>query len=65
MTQQELADKAAITEAVHNWGLWRDTGRWQALRDLYTSDAQVHTTWFVGSAAEFVELGRASCRERV
>lgn len=48
-------DKAAVREAVENWALWRDTGRWDALLRLYTSDAIVHTTWFVGSAREFVE----------
>jgi ketosteroid isomerase-like protein len=52
------ADKAAIREAVENWALYRDTGRWEALLALYTADAIVHTTWFVGSAREFVERGK-------
>ena len=52
------ADKAAIREAVENWALYRDTGRWEALLRLYTPDAIVHTTWFVGSAREFVERGK-------
>jgi ketosteroid isomerase-like protein len=52
------ADKAAIREAVENWALYRDTGRWDALLRLYTPDAIVHTTWFVGSAREFVERGK-------
>jgi ketosteroid isomerase-like protein len=51
-------DKAAIREAVENWALYRDTGRWDALLRLYTPDAIVHTTWFVGPAREFVERGK-------
>jgi SnoaL-like domain len=47
--------RAVIREAVENWALWRDTGRWRELRALYTADAVVHTTWFVGAASEFVE----------
>ena len=52
------ADKAAIRETVENWALYRDTGRWEALLRLYTPDAIVHTTWFVGPAREFVERGK-------
>jgi hypothetical protein len=51
-------DKAAIREAVENWALYRDTGRWDSLLRLYTPDAIVHTTWFVGPAREFVERGK-------
>lgn len=51
-------DKAAIREAVENWALYRDTGRWDELLRLYTPDAIQHTTWFVGSAKEFVERGK-------
>jgi hypothetical protein len=46
---------AVIREAVESWALWRDTGRWRELRALYTADALVHTTWFVGAASEFVD----------
>ena len=52
---QGLADRAAIADAVANWGLWRDTGRWELLRSLYTPDAIMHTTWFVGPAREFID----------
>jgi SnoaL-like domain len=47
--------RGLIREAVGNWALWRDAGRWQELRALYTDDAVVHTTWFVGPASEFVD----------
>src|SRR5476651_192569 len=52
---QDLIDRAAITRAVNDWGLWRDTGRWERLRALYAPDATMHTTWFAGPANEFVD----------
>lgn len=52
---QTLLDRAAITQVVQDWGLARDAGRWDRLRSLYTPDATMHTTWFVGSASEFVD----------
>ncbi len=55
MTARELSDNAAIVAAVTHWALWRDTGRWEKLRALYTGDAIQHTTWFVGPAREFVD----------
>lgn len=51
----DLLDRASITEVVQDWGMARDEGRWDRLRACYTTDAVMHTTWFVGSAAEFVE----------
>ena len=58
----EWLDRAAITQVVQDWGLARDDGRWDQLRACYTSDAVMHTTWFVGSAAEFVERSIAASR---
>jgi len=55
MSEAQLADRFAIINAVANWALWRDTGRWDKLRTLYTEDAVQHTTWFVGPAREFIE----------
>lgn len=59
---QDLLDRAAITQVVQDWGLARDTGRWDELRSFYTPDARMHTTWFVGSAVEFVERSVAAAR---
>ena len=47
---------------VQDWGLARDDGRWDQLRACYTPDAVMHTTWFVGAAAEFVERSTAAAR---
>jgi hypothetical protein len=50
----DMLDHAAITRVVNDWGLFRDTGRWDRLRALFTADATMATTWFSGSAEEFV-----------
>ena len=31
MTSERLGDRPAIVEAVANWALWRDTGRWDKI----------------------------------
>jgi hypothetical protein len=54
-----MHDRAAIMDAVANWALWRDTGRWEKLASLYTPEAIQHTTWFVGPAAQFIERIRS------
>lgn len=53
-----LLDRAAITQVVHDWGLARDTGRWAQLASFHAPDGIVQTTWFVGSATEFVARSR-------
>lgn len=50
--------RAAITRLVQDWGLWRDTCRWQELRDAYTEDATMTTTWFDGKASDFVDASQ-------
>jgi len=61
-TLAQLLDRAAITQVTQEWGIARDAGRWDRLRACYTSDAVMHTTWFVGPAAEFVERSMAAAR---
>jgi hypothetical protein len=56
MSSQRIGDRSEIVDAVANWALWRDTGRWDKLANLYTPDAIQHTTWFVGPASEFIRL---------
>ena len=58
----EWLDRAAITQVVQDWGLARDDGRWDMLRACYTSDAVMHTTWFIGPASEFVERSMAAAQ---
>ena len=58
LNTMEAADRAAIGDALQNWGLFRDRGDWDALRGLYTPDATMQTTWLDGTAAEFVDISR-------
>jgi SnoaL-like protein len=62
MNLQSLLDRAAIREAIESWGLYRDAGRWDQLRALYSADGTMQTSWFDGSAAEFVERSMESAR---
>lgn len=50
----ELLDRSRISQLLCGWGLWRDTCNWARLIDCYTADARMLTTWFDGSAADFV-----------
>ena len=59
----DLIDRAAITRVVNDWGLWRDTGRWDRLRAVYAPGATMHTTWFAGPADEFVDRSIEAMRK--
>ena len=59
----QLLDRAAITDLVQRWGLARDVGRWEELRAMFTADGIMHTTWFVGSADEFVRRSMEAARK--
>lgn len=51
----ELLDRAEITRVVNDWGLFRDTNRWDQLRALFAPDAIMRTTWCDCSADTFVD----------
>ena len=55
LEMRALVDRAEIMQVVQDWALCRDTGRWDQLRRAYTPDATMHTTWFVGTAGDFVD----------
>ena len=59
---QLLLDRAAIREAIENWGLYRDAGRWDELRALYSRDGTMQTSWSDGRAVEFVERSMESAK---
>ena len=53
-----LKDKLEISELVRLERFWRDQLEWDKLMDCFTEDATVCTTWFDGSAREFVDASR-------
>ena len=48
-------EQDAIRTVIAEWALARDTGQWERLRSLYAPGATMQTTWFEGSAEEFIE----------
>jgi hypothetical protein len=50
-----VMEREEIRRVIAEWALCRDTGRWEKLRSLYAPGATMQTTWFDGSAAEFVD----------
>src|ERR1700730_12409036 len=54
----ELIEREAIFDLLRLERFWRDQGEWDKLADCYTEEAHVRTTWFDGSAADFVEASR-------
>jgi hypothetical protein len=54
----ELLEREAIFDLLRLERFWRDQGEWDRLADCYTEDAHVRTTWFDGTARDFVEGSR-------
>jgi hypothetical protein len=50
-----VVERDAIRNAIAEWALARDAGQWERLRSLYAPGATMQTTWFEGSAGEFIE----------
>jgi hypothetical protein len=59
-TPSNLADKIACAELIHDWGSFRDQGRWKELRGTFTPDGHISVSWFRGPFEQFVERCRAS-----
>jgi len=58
----ELLDREAIFDLLRLERFWRDQGEWERLAGCYVEGARVRTTWFDGTAAEFVEASRRMAR---
>lgn len=62
VNKDKLLDQFQIVQLAQNWGNWRDTGKWDELRNCYTPDATMVTSWYNGPASGFLEAsiqGRA------
>ncbi|MEJ7687062.1 MAG: nuclear transport factor 2 family protein [Variovorax sp.] len=57
-----LIARAEIARVTQDWGLARDAGRWKQLHEFFAPDAIMHTTWFVGSASEFIDRSREAAK---
>ena len=47
-----------IRDVVETWAVSRDAGDWDRLRSTWHVDGRMNTTWFRGSASDFVEAAR-------
>jgi SnoaL-like domain len=56
----ESDDKLAIAELIQSWGVYRDQGQWQNLRETFTPDGQISISWFHGPHEQFVERCKAN-----
>jgi hypothetical protein len=50
-----VAEKAAITQVIGEWAIWRDTAEWGKLRACYASDGTMAVSWADVSVTEFIE----------
>jgi hypothetical protein len=50
-----VVERDAIRNVIAEWASARDTGQWEKLRSFYAPHATMQTTWFEGSADEFIE----------
>jgi SnoaL-like domain len=51
-------DRTVISALVQDWVIFRDSGDWERLRAIWAPDGITTTSWFQGSADEFVERSR-------
>ncbi|GAA0975558.1 nuclear transport factor 2 family protein [Acrocarpospora macrocephala] len=49
----------SIRSVIEAWAIWRDAGAWDDLRLTWHHDGRMKTTWFRGSADDFVAAARA------
>ena len=50
----DIQAKSAIRHVVENWVVYRDSGNWDRFRTVWHEDARMHSTWFRGSAEDFI-----------
>ena len=63
MTDSLASDQHEIRELIENWAIWRDAGDWERFRTLWHDDGMMQSTWFQGSADEFIEVSRVRLRK--
>lgn len=55
-----LSDQLHIRKVIDDWAIWRDSAQWDRLLGTWHEGGRIVTTWFQGTAAEFVERCRTS-----
>lgn len=57
-----LWDQLVLKQMIESWAIWRDVGDWDRLAELWHPQGRMSATWFEGSAARFIEMGRAAMK---
>lgn len=52
----KIEDKLAIRELIENWAVFRDGLMWDRFRTVWHKDGQMWSTWFQGSAEDFIKV---------
>ena len=60
MSNNDFHDKLAVRQVIEDWVLWRDSGDWDRLAQLWRPDGFIMTTWCEASAEEFIARGRGA-----
>ena len=53
-------DRQQIASLINDWAVFRDSGAWEKLRTVWHEDGRIHTTWFSGSADDFIRASIVS-----
>lgn len=53
-------DRQQIASLINDWAVFRDAGAWDKLRIVWHEDGRIHTTWFSGSADDFIRASIVS-----
>lgn len=51
---QDFLDRQTISQLIHNWAIWRDSGNWDAFRTVWHEDGRMQATWTEGSVEQFI-----------
>jgi hypothetical protein len=59
MLLSQSDDETAIRSVIDNWAIWRDAGDWRRFATVWHSNGYMSTSWFQGSAEEFIARSKA------
>lgn len=53
-------ERFEVRRTIEEWGVFRDSGQWAALRALFHPDAMIRVAWYQGHFENFIGLSMAS-----
>lgn len=58
MSDETLADRAAIRDVVESWAIARDSADWERFRAQWHEDGYMMATWFQGPREDFIRVSQ-------